>query len=269
MPGPTAMPDSTQSPAPPLVNLTHMAHGLDEGISARARLGLIVLATDYTIEWEWRQIMAGLAGVGLYHARIPNSSQITPETLRAMEGQIAATARLLLPGSPFEVVAYGCTSASMVIGEEKVMDLIREVRPEAKTTTPVTAARAAFQALGMRRIALLTPYIQEINDMMRGYFEGRGVPVPVMGSYNIIDDIAVARLSAESLKSAALELGRHDSVDGVFVACTSIRLANVVEELEQALGKPVTSSNHAMAWHTLRLAGIGESIPGYGRLFRC
>lgn len=260
---------TSQPEAPPLVNLTHMAHGLDGGISARARLGLIVLATDYTIEWEWRQIMTPLAGVGLYHARIMNSPQITPETLRAMEGDIASTTRLLLPGSPFDVIAYGCTSASMVIGEERVMDLVREVRPEAKTTTPVTAARAAFEALGMKRIALLTPYIQEINDMMRAYFEGRGVPVPVMGSYNIVDDTEVARLSAESLKSAALELGRHEAVDGVFVACTSIRLATVVEELEQALGKPVTSSNHALAWHTLRLGGITEAIPGFGRLFRC
>jgi len=262
------MPDSApKTSAPPQVNRTHMAHLLDDGISGRARLGLVVLATDYTIEWEWRQIVTPLAGVGLYHARIMNSPQITPETLKAMEGDLAATTRLLLPGSPFDVIAYGCTSASMVIGEARVTELIQGVRPEAKVTTPVTAARAAFQALGMKRIALLTPYIQEINDLMRGYFEAHDVPVPVMGSYNIMDDTAVARLSPASLKSAALELGREAAVDGVFVACTSIRLVNVVEELEQALGKPVTSSNHAMAWHTLRLAGIAEPIPGYGRLF--
>ena len=262
------MPDTATQNAPPLVNRTHMAHRLDGGISARARLGLIVLATDYTIEWEWRQIMAPLAGVGLYHARIMNSPQITPETLQAMEGDLAATTRLLLPGSPFNVLAYGCTSASMVIGEARVTELIQGVRPEAKVTTPVTAARAAFQALGVKRIALLTPYIQEINDMMRGYFESRGYPVPVMGSYNIQDDTQVAKLSRESVKSAALELGSNAAVDGVFVSCTSIRLVNVVEELEQALGKPVTSSNHAMAWHTLRLAGIDEKLAGFGSLFR-
>jgi len=89
-----------------------------------------------------------------------------------------------------------------------------------------------------------------------------------MGSYNIMDDGLVARLDADSVKSAALELGRHPDVDGVFVSCTSVRLADVVEELEAELGKPVTSSNHAMAWHTLRLGGIGEAIAGFGRLFR-
>lgn len=262
------MPDVRESLSPLLVNRTHMTHGLDDGISARARLGLIVLATDFTIEYEWRRIMSGLDGVGLYHSRIMNSSTITPETLKAMEGDITGAANLLLPGQPFGVVAYGCTSASMVIGEDKVTALVQKAHPEAKVTTPVTAARAAFKAMGVKRIALLTPYIQEINDLMRAYFEGRGHPVPVMGSYNIMDDSKVARLTADSVRSAALELGRHPDVDGVFVSCTSVRLADVVEELEQELGKPVTSSNHAMAWHTLRLGGIGEAIPGFGRLFR-
>jgi maleate isomerase len=262
------MPDVREALSPLLVNRTHMAHVLDDGISARARLGLIVLATDFTIEYEWRRIMSGLAGVGLYHSRIMNSAQITPETLQAMEGDITGAAGLLLPGQPFGVVAYGCTSASMVIGEDKVTKLVQAAHPEAKVTTPVTAARAAFQALGMKRIALLTPYVQSINDLMRAYFEDRGIPVPVMGSFNIMDDGKVARLSADSVKQAALELGRHPEVDGVFVSCTSVRLADVVEELEATLGKPVTSSNHAMAWHTLRLGGVKEAIPGFGRLFR-
>ncbi len=262
------MPDVRETLSPLMVNRTHMAHQLDHGISARARLGLIVLATDFTIEYEWRRIMSGLAGVGLYHSRIMNSSQITPETLKAMEGDITGAANLLLPNQPFGVVAYGCTSASMVIGEERVSALVRKAHPEAKVTTPVTAARAAFKTLGVKRIALLTPYIQEINDLMRGYFEGRGYPVPVMGSFNIMDDGKVACLTAESVKAAALELGSHPDVDGVFVSCTSVRLVDVVEDLEQELGKPVTSSNHAMAWHTLRLAGIQEGIKGFGKLFR-
>jgi len=56
-------------------------------------------------------------------------------------------------------------------------------------------------------------------------------------------------------------------VDAVFVSCTSIRLAIIAREIEEALGKPVTSSNHAMAWHCLRLAGIDDPQPQFGRLF--
>jgi maleate isomerase len=56
-------------------------------------------------------------------------------------------------------------------------------------------------------------------------------------------------------------------VDAVFVSCTSLRVAEVAREIEDALGKPVTSSNHAMAWHSLRLARIEDRLPQWGRLF--
>ena len=61
--------------------------------------------------------------------------------------------------------------------------------------------------------------------------------------------------------------GRDPRVDAVFVACTSLRVAEVAAEIEDAVGKPVTSSNHAMAWHALRLARIDDRLPQWGKLF--
>lgn len=250
-----------------LVNRTHMPFKLDGGIAARARIGLIVLATDHTIEHEFGQLMQ-IPGVAFYATRIENAPEINPTTLAAMEQGLAGAARVILPGIPLDVVAYGCTSASVVIGEEKVFARIHEARPDAKCTTPITALQAGLKALGGRRIALLTPYIDSVNRRFKTYLEARGVEVPVVGSFNHEDDNEVARISTESIHAAALELGRHPAVDAVFVSCTSLRVAAIADRLEQELGKPVTSSNHAMAWHCLRLAGIAESIPGWGRLFR-
>ena len=181
------------------VSLTHLPYTTDAGLAARARIGLVVLASDLTIEHEWRRVLADIDGVALHHARLFNDSHITPETLRAMEGLIAPTASLLLPGHAFDVVAYGCTSASMVLGEERVIELLREAKPEAKATTPITAARIAMQALGARRIALLTPYRDDINQALRAYLEARGVEVPVMGSFNEEDDGIVGRIDPASL----------------------------------------------------------------------
>ena len=134
-------------------------------------------------------------------------------------------------------------------------------------TTPITAAFAAFEALGVRRLALLTPYRDDINRFMRDYIEARGFAVPVMGSFNEEDDRKAARIDAGSIRDAAIELGRSDCVDAVFVSCTSLRLTDAIDEIEAALGKPVTSSNHAMAWHCLRLAGITDRRPEFGALF--
>jgi len=65
-----------------------------------------------------------------------------------------------------------------------------------------------------------------------------------------------------------VQVGSSDECEAVFVSCTSLRVARIAERVEARLGKPVTSSNHAMAWHMLRLAGIADAIPGLGRLYQ-
>jgi maleate isomerase len=250
------------------VNRQHLPFRLDGGIAERAAIGLIVLATDQTIEHEFRRLLA-LPGVAFYESRILNDAAITAETLRRMEARITEAAKLILPGLPLDVMAFGCTSGAMVIGEGQVFERIREARPGIACTTPIGAAFAAFRALGARRVALLTPYREDVNQFMRAYIEERGVAVPVMGSFNEEDDRKAARIDGLSIREAVLELGRSPGVDGVFVSCTSLRLVDAVSEIERELGKPVTSSNHAMAWHCLRLAGIEDRQAGFGRLFEC
>ena len=132
------------------------------GHRRRAAIGLIVLATDQTMEHEFRQ-----ADTPARRRRLPgaavNDDDITPDTLRAMQPLIAPATELILPGMPLDVVAFGCTSASMTLGEEAVFAEIRSARPELACTTPVTAALAAFRALGARRIGVLTPYSAAVN----------------------------------------------------------------------------------------------------------
>lgn len=250
-----------------MILIENLPFSSDAGIARRARIGLIVLATDYTIEHEWRQIIGGIEGVALYQSRILNDNQITPETLRAMEPRIAAATDVILPGSALDVVAYGCTSASMAIGEEKVFEKIRSVRPEAKCTTPITAAFAAFRALGAKRIGVLTPYRADVNRIVADYIGARGFEVPVFGSFNEESDATVSRISPGSIKQSVKAIIARAAVDAVFVSCTSVRLAEAARDIEDETGIPITSSNHAMAWHALRLAGVNDQLPQWGRLF--
>src|SRR3546814_15701865 len=90
----------------------------------------------------------------------------------------------------------------------------------------------------------------------------RGMASPVMGSFNEPDDNTVARISAESIEQAILDIGSTAECDAVFVACTSLRVARIVERVEQKHGKTVTSSNHALASHMLRLGGVADDHPG-------
>jgi maleate isomerase len=239
---------------------------LDEGLGRRAAIGLLVLATDSTIEHEWRGLLTQ-DGVAFYESRVFNSADISPESLMEMDGRIAAGVALLRPSERIDVVAFGCTSASMVIGEEKVFGRIREVRAGVACTTPITAALAALKSLGVKRAGLLTPYVRSINESMRGYMEQRGVAITRMASFEHANDNEVARIDANSLRQAVERLAQAPDVDAIFVSCTSLRIAGLIPEIEAQVGKPVISSNHAMAWHALRLAGVDDPEPHRGRLF--
>ncbi len=248
------------------VNLANLPFETDPGIATRAAIGLIVLATDQTIEHEFRKVL-DLPGVAFFESRIPNSATITPETLKEMEALIADRSAVILPGATLDVIAFGCTSASMVIGEEKVFAQIRAARPGVACTTPITAAFAAFDALGAKRIGVLTPYRDDINRFMREYITARGYAVPVFGSFNEENDDIVARIAPESIREGIARIAAEGGVDAVFISCTNLRLAECAREIEREIGLPVTSSNHAMAWHCLRLAGVDDRLPAFGRLF--
>ncbi|WP_459616672.1 maleate cis-trans isomerase family protein [Bordetella sp. 2513F-2] len=239
---------------------------MDEGLMARAAIGLVVLATDQTLEYEWRSIMQ-LSGVAFFEARLHNSPDITPESLALMEQDIRAAVALIVPGLPLAVVAFGCTSGTIVIGEEQVFARIREARPDVACTTPITGAVAGLRRLGAARIGLVTPYVRSINQIFADHIEAAGIAVNRVVTFNHANDPEVARIDRASLRAAVLEAGRHDDVDAVFVSCTSLRMAECTAGFESELGKPIVSSNSAMAWHALRLAGIDDAQPQFGRLF--
>ena len=87
-----------------------------------------------------------------------------------------------------DVVAFGCTSASMALGEEEVFRQIHRARPKVACTTPVTAAFAAFKALGARRIGVLTPYAPEVNAVVRDYLNAHGAEVAAFATFDKRDD---------------------------------------------------------------------------------
>lgn len=246
--------------------IEHIPFKTDGGLATKARVGLIVLASDNTIEHEFRQVFT-MKGVGLFESRIYNSTTITPETLAAMGPLITDAAALLLPGTELDVIGYGCTSASMVLGERKVMEQIKKAKPKAKVTTPITAAFAAFDALNAKRIGVLTPYRADVNAIVQKYIEDRGYEVPVFGSFNEENDTTVANISIDSIKRGIATITKRQDVDIVFVSCTGLRLVEAVTEIERAVGLPVTSSNHALAWHCMRLAGVKQKRPELGRLY--
>lgn len=235
----------------------------DDG-GASTRIGLVVLATDLATERDFR---AGLAGqpVEFHTTRILNQNPISPENLRSMGPRLAASAALLLPGMPLDVIAYSSTSASVVLGPEVVREQIQAGRPGLPVVTPATAALAAFERFSVRRLALLTPYIDEIGEEVAAWFAEHGIEVVAARHLGIESDVPMAFLSAPAIESNAREVD-HPQADALFISCTAIRAMERLQALEEALGKPCLSSNQCLLWEALRRGGYRGPIAGYGQL---
>ncbi len=237
----------------------------DDGPAHTAAIGLITLANDVVIEQELRTFLAPVEGAAVFASRIPLMLELTPAGLRDMEAHIPHAVELIVPNDRLDAMAFGCTSGSMAIGPQRVAAAVHRARPGIPVTDPVSAALKGLKALGARRIALLTPYPDAVNDVVAAYVGAQGLEIAERASFKRPNDPAIARVPPEAIYRAGVELGRR-RVDALFISCTALRCSSVIERIEQAAGKPVVASNQALAWDCLRLAGCKSAVEGYGRL---
>lgn len=230
-------------------------YSLEGPIGTRAALALVVLQPDETIEHDFRRIFTA-PDVSLYVTRVPSGLDVTTDSLATMSAALPAAAGLLPTALSYDVVGYGCTSGTAVIGPDKIAEQIKAGCAAAQVTEPLSALVAICKAKGISRIAFLSPYIESVSLALREALNARGVETPVFGSFDESEETKVAKISQQSLYDAAMALGASDEVEAVFMSCTNLRTLDVIPRIEKDLGKPVFSSNQALAWHMAKLAGI-------------
>jgi maleate isomerase len=251
--------------------ITHVDAAVGDAPGQRARIGLILLATDFATEGELARFLPDGRGadadVAWFTTRVPNTNPVTAANLRAMGPELARTAANILPGARLDAIAYSCTSGTVVMGAEATRAQINAGRPWVPVTTPAIAALAAFDALGVRRLSVLTPYSPEVNAAIADFLIADGCDIRTFASFHLDTDEAMSGVPERAIAEAAAGADTPDS-DAVFISCTALRAVGCVAELEARLGKPVVTSNQAMFWHALRLAGVADAVPGRGTLLQ-
>lgn len=237
---------------------------LDDGAGGGLRLGLVLLSTDETLEFEARQVLAGRA-VNLLHTRIFSDHAVTPQGLLAMEARLADAVALLPQG--MRGVGYACTSASVFIGPEAVAARVRSVHPGVAVSNPLSAVVQALAALNATRIAMITPYSAQVAAPMRAFLEARGITVVREVSFGEEDDRRVARIPEQTTFDAVRAAAEAGEVEAIFASCTNLRTFGVIDAAEERFGVPVVSSNQALMWDMLAQAGVDARGWGPGRLF--
>jgi maleate isomerase len=228
------------------------------------RVGLIIPSVNATIEPEFAWI--GPPGLSFHAARIP-LRETTPAGLREMNEGVEAAARLLASVSP-DVVAYACTSGSFLEGRERLRAQVDAIGAIAGCPVVATSAALvdALQALGIRRLALATPYLDSVNRVEQRFLEDHAFDVVSTRALGL-SGAAIREVPPERVFELACDAD-CDLADAVFVSCTDLRALEVVEALEARLAKPVLTSNQVTMWALLRALGSQPDIAGFGRLLR-
>jgi maleate isomerase len=231
----------------------------------RARIGLVIPTNNTVIEPEFG-ILAP-SGVSAHAARIM-AGGMTPEGISRMVENSHRAVKELQAGD-MSVIAYACLATSLVKGVEWTTEFEHSVRDGTgrPATTAASATVAALHALKVSRVALATPYPDRFNALLTPLFGAADIEIVSLRSVKVADSLEVCRLP----HSITYRLARESDVDraeAVCVLATDIRTIDVLEALERDLGKPALSTNQALMWRSLALAGVNTEIGGFGSLLR-
>ncbi|WP_101065700.1 maleate cis-trans isomerase family protein [Roseovarius salinarum] len=237
----------------------------DEGRHGRARIGFVLIPNEQTVEEDMMRNMP--PGVGAFFARAEMPREISTDSLAQLRGSLAGAAARILPDDGLDVICFACTSGTVAVGEDASCAELVKGAPGAAPATLAGAVRKALTALDVHRIVLGSPYLPELNDTMVRYLDGAGFEVLDAHGMGLSYDTEMVRVAPGYLVDYARAIDRPEA-EAVLLSCGALRSIEVVDEIEQRLGKPVVCSNQAMLWDCLRLAGVDDRPAGLGRLLR-
>ena len=236
----------------------------DNGRHPRANIGFILMSTDLAGESDFFEMAP--KDVGIHITRLKTEDYTTVKTLSDHINYMADAASRIQPDTKPNVISYSCTSGSIVIGEEKVMNEIKKGAPHSIPMTLVTGVVDALKELKIKKLVVGTPYLDEINVMESKFLEAKGFEVLDIQGLNLETGVSFGRVTPEYWKKFALEID-SPKAEAIFLSCGGIRSLEVIEEIEQISQKPVITSNQAQMWSCLRRAGIKDKIKGFGKIF--
>jgi len=238
----------------------------------RGRIGVLLPPGNPTVEPELSAMVP--AGVTLHFGRLETPPSVgkagehagMEERVRAYrEGLAGPTAALSQVRPAVMLLAHTASSYALGYGNEQTLvDRIASLAG-APALLAAQAVLAALRHLGVKRLALGTPYPESISRQGKAYWEAAGFEI---AGYHRLEN--VTDIYAEN-EERAYELARRadaPEADAVLLSGTGLPTVAVLETLERDLGKPVLSSNQASLWRALRMARVRESIAGFGRLLR-
>ena len=182
-----------------------------------------------------------------------------------MEIDLPAAAELLPSTARYDVIGYACTSASTIIGTDKIKSLIQSKHTNTQVTDPIDSVIKAMKKLNCKKIAFVSPYSATVTEVLKNYLEKKGIEITNIICFEEDNDSVVAKISEHDTLRAMIDVNNSNN-EAVFASCTNLKTFNIISEAEKLIKKPVISSNLALAWNMFNISGV-KNINAPGALF--
>jgi maleate isomerase len=231
------------------------------------RIGMIVPSSNTCLEPQTYRILGGRTDVTVHFTRIPVTRiALDNSSDRQFDPAVMREAAKLLTTADVDVIAWNGTSGSW-LGSAHDQDLVREITEATgvPATTSTLAYLEAFRTFGTERIALFTPYTEDVNHQVIASYEREGIKTVDHRALGLSDNESFARVTDDEMRPGSLELAAA-APDALVYLCTNLYGANITAEIEEETAVPVLDSVAVTLWHALRLAGAPLLDPRWGRL---
>jgi maleate isomerase len=231
-------------------------------MSSQRRIGLIIPSSNRLAEPQFHAYAPPGLAVHVTRLRMTGKWRKPPSELKPSLAEAAAA----LSDTKPDVIVFHCTANSMengLAGEATIVETIEQ----ASGCLTLTTAQAITEALNhfvIKRLVLISPYVQETNQHEIEYLGQAGFRVVHDRGLGLQSDGYIA-VTPEQWIDVIKENSRPEA-DGYLLSCTNTRTMEVIDQLERELGKPVITSNQATLWACLKKLGISHSNTKLGRL---
>jgi len=219
------------------------------------RIGLLVPSSNTVMEVD---LYRGIGDAATLHTARMFLEETTPEAEAVMLDLHTMPAATSVATARPDVIVFGCTSAGALRGNDYDADLCRRIEDETgvAVVSVIASVRAAIAARGARRIGVVTPYVDELNDRIRASLQDDGLDVRGIFGLGITENFAIANVTPPEIVELATGSFRPDEIDLLFVSCTNFRAMEALEALTERFGLPVVTSNQAALGAALAAVGL-------------
>ncbi len=224
------------------------------------KLGLMVPANNTTMEPE---LLDWLPDAQCRTLHIPRGKGLLgPAEIPAYVARALELARDY-ERQQTDIIAYGCTAAGFIGGPERDAEIqaaLTQITGRPVVTT-ASAMIAVLRHIGAKRIAVVTPYLDLVNERLRAYLQQSGIAVTQLASFKAETTDELAAITPAQIVALARETMTPDA-DALFIACSQLPTKAIMAGLECEFGKPVWSSIKATAWHAERVLAGHTAVAG-------